>query len=171
MRLHRLTRSDVTPAYVAWLNDPEVVRYTEARHGAHTLESIAAYVEKLGTGDSDFLMGIFEIEGGRHVGNIKIGQINGIHRTASLGLVIGDKTCWNRGYASEAIRLAARHAFGPLKLHKLTAGIVAGNEASLKAFLKNGFRVEGVRRQQNLCDSVWRDETQVGLLAAEFVDG
>ncbi len=153
------------------MNDPDVVRYMEARHGEHTLASIAAYVEKLGAGNSDFLMGIFEIESGCHVGNIKIGPVNSIHRTASLGLVIGDKTRWNRGYASEAIGLAARHAFGVLNLHKLTAGIVDGNEASLKAFLKNGFLVEGVRRQQNLCGSVWRDETLVGLLAEEFASG
>lgn len=153
------------------MNDPEVVRFTEARHGVHTCESLLAYVDKLGASDSEFLMGLFETEGGRHVGNIKIGPVNAIHRTASLGLLIGERTCWNRGYASEAIRLAARHAFGPLGLHKLTAGIIDGNGASLKAFLKNGFVVEGVRRQQNLCESTWRDETLVGLLASEFHDG
>ena len=33
----------LTPRYVAWLNDPDVVRYSEQRHRVHTLESCRSY--------------------------------------------------------------------------------------------------------------------------------
>ena len=45
---------------------------------------------------------------GRHIGNIKIGPVHSYHRRARIGLLIGEKEFWNRGYATEAIKLAAR---------------------------------------------------------------
>jgi len=64
--------------------------------------------------------------------------------------------------------LAAGVAFGSLGLHKLTAGVIADNIASEKAFRKAGFTIEGVRRKQNLCAGEWRDLTLLGLLKADW---
>lgn len=168
LELRPLRPEDVDEAYVRWLNDPEIARYTEARHTHHTLESVRDYVTEFNTRKNNHLFAIFELDGGRHVGNIKIGPINHLHRCASVGLIIGEKSCWGRGYATEAIGLAVQYAFTALNLHKLTAGIVRGNEASLRAFEKNGFRMEGVRRKQNYCEGDWRDVTMLGLLAEEW---
>jgi len=168
LELRLLEPEDVGEAYVRWLNDPETVRFTEARHRAHTLESIRAYVAACAARGDDHLLGIFEMAGGRHVGNIKIGPVNPHHKCASVGLVIGEKARWGRGYATEAIALASRYAFTSLGLHKLTAGVIEGNEGSRRAFEKNGFMVEGVRRAQNFGDGRWRDEVLLGLLAEEW---
>lgn len=168
LELRPLVPEDVGEAYVRWLNDPETVRFTEARHCVHTLEGVRAYVEACRTREGDHLLGIFEQAGGRHVGNIKIGPVDACHQCASVGLIIGEKARWGKGYATEAIALAARYAFTVLGLHKLTAGVIEGNEGSLRAFVKNGFLVEGVRRRQNLCEGRWRDETLLGLLAEEW---
>lgn len=168
LELRPLAPEDVGEAYVRWLNDPETVRFTEARHAAHTPESVRAYVAACRACEHEHLLGIFEQAGGRHVGNIKIGPVNPRHQSASLGLIIGEKARWGRGYATEAIALAARYAFTVLGLHKLTAGVIEGNEGSLRAFEKNGFVAEGVRRRQNFCEGRWRDETLLGLLAEEW---
>jgi len=166
--LRPLSPDDVTEAYVRWLNDPETVRFTEARHATHTLESVRAYVAACAAREGDHLLGIFELAGCRHVGNIKIGPVNPRHKSASMGLIIGEKARWGRGYATEAIALAARYAFTALGLHKLTAGVIEGNEGSLRAFEKNGFLREGVRRRQNFCEGRYRDEILLGLLAEEW---
>lgn len=168
LELLLLTPKNVGEIYVGWLNDPETVRYTEARHTTHSLESVRAYVASYQASGNDYLMGIFELTGGRHVGNIKIGPVNSHQRCASLGLIIGEKDCWGKGYATEAIALAVRYSFSVIGLHKLTAGVIAGNAASLRAFEKNGFVVEGVRRKQNFCDGHWLDEILLGLLAEEW---
>ena len=168
LELRPLLPDDVGEAYVRWLNDPETVRFTEARHATHTLESVRAYVAACRASQCEHLLGIFEQAGGRHVGNIKIGPVNPHHRCASVGLIIGEKARWGRGYATEAIALAARYAFTVLGLHKLTAGVIEGNEGSQRAFEKNGFMVEGVRRRQNFCEGRWRDESILGLLAEEW---
>lgn len=159
---------DVGQAYVGWLNDPETIMYTEARHETHSFETLLTYVESLGTRENEHLMGIFEKLGGRHVGNIKLGPVHPRQLCASIGVIIGEKDCRGRGYATEAIGLAVRFAFEQLKLHKLTAGVIQGNEASLRAFEKNLFIIEGVRRKQNCCGGAWRDETLLGLLAEDW---
>ncbi len=168
--LRSLLPEDVGQSYVRWLSDSETVMYTEARHEAHTIEALRTYVESCGRKDNEHLMGIFEKVDGRHVGNIKLGPVHPRHRYASIGLIIGEKDCWGRGYATEAISLVVRFAFERLKLRKLTAGVIQGNEASLRAFQRNSFVIEGVRRKQNFCAGAWRDETLLGLLFDEWPD-
>ena len=87
-------------------------------------------------------------EGVRHIGNIKLGPINPFHRYGDIGIIIGDKKSWGKGFAKEAIALLMDTAFKKLKLHKVTAGCYAPNKGSQKAFLANGFRVAGIRKNQ-----------------------
>lgn len=168
--IRSLLPEDVGQSYVRWLNDSETVMYTEARHETHTIESLRTHVESSGRKDNEYLMGIFEKVGGRHVGNIKLGPVNPRYLCGSIGMIIGEKDCWRRGYAIEAISLVVRCAFELLELHKLTAGVIQGNEASLRAFQRNHFIIEGVRRKHNFCAGAWRDETLLGLLADEWFD-
>lgn len=170
LTLRKLVPSDVGMAYVGWLNDPETNMYTETRHETHTLETLLAYVKSFENRHNEYLLGIFEKDCGRHVGNIKIGPVNLRHLFGSVGVIIGEKDCRGRGYATEAISLAVQFAFKQLGLHKLTAGVIRGNEASLRAFQKNLFVVEGVRREQNFCAGAWRDEMMLGLISDDLPD-
>lgn len=170
LQLRLLRAEDVGPAYVGWMNDAETVRYTESRYQRHTLDSVREFVAACQTMSDVHLWGIFERAGGAHVGNIKLGPIDGVHRRASIGLIIGERSLWGRGYATEAIGIVVRVAFSELGLHKLTAGVIAGNGASLKAFRNNGFLVEGVRSMHTLVDGAWCDETLVGLIAKDPAD-
>lgn len=166
--LRELKVLDVSDRYAAWMNDPEVVLFTEARHASHTIESLRAFVAACEANPANHLLGIFESDSALHIGNVKIGPVHPNYRTAGFGLIVGDKGSWGKGIASEAIRLAAEYAFADLGLHKLTAGVVEGNVASMRAFLKNGFVVEGTKRRQNFVLGEWRDETLLGLLEDEW---
>ncbi len=167
LELRGLIPEDVGDFYLNWMNDSEVVRFTEARHKKYTLDDLQAYVKAHNESGRDYLFGIFEINTGRYIGNIKVGPVDPNHGTASVGLIIGEKKCWGRGYGTEVIHLIAEFAFKQLGLAKLTAGVVAGNVASQRAFEKNGFRIEGVRHKQNLFEGERRDEILFGLLREE----
>jgi RimJ/RimL family protein N-acetyltransferase len=168
LELRGLTAEDTTGAYLAWMNDPEVVRFTESRHKKYTHDELQAYVKTCNESGRDYLFGIFESDNACHVGNIKIGLVDPRYNTANVGLIIGEKKCWGQGYATEAIRLILEFAFEKLGLAKLNAGVIAGNMASQRAFEKNGFVVEGVRRKQNLFEGERRDEILLGLLRGEW---
>ncbi len=160
-----LTPADVTPAYLSWLADEVVTRYTEARFGTHTPESARAYVEKVNASKTDRIWRI--VHDGRHVGNIKLSGIDTQHRRASVAILIGDRTCWGRSVGPQAIEFAAAHAFGELGLHKLTAGIYAENTASIRAFEKAGFHIEATLREHRVLDGRLVDQ----VLMARFAQG
>lgn len=155
--LRRLTEEDATQEYVNWMNDPEINQYLDSRFYEQTLESTKSFIRSV-TNDNNYQFGIFEKKSGKHIGNIKLGSINAHDKSADIGFLIGEKSYWGRGIATEAIALVTEFAFNTLNLHKVWGGAYSPNVGSIKAFLKNGFEREGVRKKQHFCNG-------------EFVDG
>lgn len=162
--LREVRLSDVNEDYYKWMNDPEVTRFLESRFFPNSLEGLREYVAaRLKDRESVFLAVVLK-DGGRHIGNIKLGPINWIHRFADVGLLIGDKQYWGKGYATEAIRLVTDHAFTTLNLHRLTAGCYDRNQGSAKAFLKAGWRQEGLRTGHFFSNGDYCDEILLGIV-------
>ncbi len=164
--LRRVRSSDVTPVYVGWLNDPEVNRFLESRFSPHSLESTAAYVAKLEGDVDNVFLAIIMLDGSRHIGNMKIGPINRQHRCAAVGIVIGEKDCWGKGYATEAISLGTRYSFATLGLHRLEAGAYAENPGSARAFLKAGWHEEGREQSKWRCEDRFVDGVRIACVNA-----
>ena len=165
--LRDLTLDDVGDKYVSWLNDADVNQYLESRFVPHTLEGARLYVlEHIGNPDEAFLA-ICTNPSGKHIGNIKIGPIDRVHGTAGIGLMIGDKSEWGHGYATESIALATNFAFEGLGLRRLTAGAYRENEASTRAFERCGYKIEGVLREHRVSGDRATDVILVGILASE----
>ena len=162
--LREVRPSDVNDAYYRWMNDPEVTQYLESRFAPNSMESLLEYVKGFqGNKDNIFLAVVLK-KNHKHIGNIKIGPINWFHRLADIGVMLGEKDSWGKGYASEAISLLSEHAFKNLNLHKLTAGCYKPNEGSLKAFEKAGFETEGVRKKHCFFNGKYVDAILLGLL-------
>ena len=142
--LARLKSSDVGTDYVNWLNNPTVNEYLECRHEVHTVESVKQYVGQLEGSTSDqLLFGIFLTETKKQIGTIKLGPINLIHMHASIGIMIGEKMAWGKGYGTRSICLLSEYAFKELGLESLNAGCYSENIGSCKAFIKSGWEVTG----------------------------
>jgi len=92
--------SDVNQTYVNWLNDPEVNQYLETRHEMQTLNSVQEYVEKMVEKENELLFSICLKKNDIHIGNIKLGPINLIHKYAEISLFIGDKNEWGKNLAT-----------------------------------------------------------------------
>lgn len=168
--LRRLLPADVSEAYVDWLNDPEVKRFLETRHVKQDGESVRNFVTEKAASDNEFLFGIFLIEDGRHIGNIKVGPISKIHHLADVSLLIGVRDCWGKGYAAEAISAVSRHAFDALGVRKLSASMYVLNEGSRRAFLKVGYVEEGRRRSHYMLDGSPCDLVELGLLPDDLAN-
>lgn len=161
-----ITMQDVTPAYVGWLEDPEVNQYLETRHTTQTLESVAAFVERMIASTDEFLFAI--CVDGRHVGNIKVGPIKKIHNVADVSLFVGDRSVWGQGVATKAIFEITRYAFEKLKVRKLAAGCYSPNMGSARAFLRVGYSQEGLRRAHYVMNGTPVDLLEFGLTADDF---
>ena len=148
LNLRALRESDVTDSYVAWMNDREVNRFLESRFHDQTKEAVQAFVRDALLSPNTLLFGIFAGPSGDHVGNIKVSEVSEAHLTAELGFIIGDRSVWGLGYATEAIFCVSEWAFSVLGLEKLTAGCYSENIGSKKALEKSGFRQEAVLKNQ-----------------------
>lgn len=169
--LREVRPSDVNERYYRWMNDPEITRFLESRFAPNAIENLRDYVAgKLGDRDNIFLAIVLKEED-RHIGNIKLGPIQWIHRLADIGLLIGEKDYWGKGYATEAIQLVSDYAFNVLNLHKVAAGCYGPNEGSARAFQKAGFVVEGVRKEQFYTNGSYVDDILLGLIRPDWNQG
>lgn len=148
VRLRTCQMEHCTANYVEWLNNPNVNRYLETRYSEQNLQSISEFVRSMLISKNDYLFAILENHTEKHIGNIKLGPINWVHRFAELSYFIGDTASWGKGYASEAIKLAIQFGFEQLGLLKIQAGVYGTNMASIRALEKNGFVLEGVLRSK-----------------------
>ena len=146
--LRKLILSDVSLNYVNWLNAPDINKFLESRFKKHTIVSVKNFIRKLSTDENIFFLAIIEKKSLKHIGNIKLDSINWFHSHAEIGILIGDKERWGKGYGTESILLLSKFAFKELKLNKLVAGAYESNIGSKKAFLQAGFHLECKRINQ-----------------------
>jgi [ribosomal protein S5]-alanine N-acetyltransferase len=71
------------------------------------------------------------------------------------------------GYMTEGLGLVLRHAFGPMKLHRLEANIQPANERSIALVKRCGFRLEGFSPRYLKVGGRWRDHERWAILAEE----
>ena len=138
---------DIGLKYQKWMNDTEVHKYTEQRHKKHSLKDIKDFVIQKNKSKYEFLYGIFLKKTKSHIGNIKLGPINFIHKVAEISYFIGEKELWRKGYATEAIRKIIKIA-RKKKIKKLKAGLHEINFGSKKVLEKNGFIKEATLRSE-----------------------
>jgi ribosomal-protein-alanine N-acetyltransferase len=156
-----LDQAHVTDAYRGWMSDPEVTQFLETRFSTPGLDSLREYVSAMRISANQYLFGMFLRDTGAHIGNIKLGPISSVHRRAAIGLIIGEKSVWGHGYASEAIAAISGWAFAELGLDKLSAGSYQSNHGSIRAFQRNGYQVEGIQRSHVQLAEGGRDDVVV----------
>lgn len=123
---------------VGWLNDPEVVKYSENRHKRHTLESQRAYI--LGMNAENVYYGMF-------VGKVLIGTITAYLDTnnavANIGIMIGHKDYWGKGHGFTAWERMSNYLFNTKQIRKLEAGCMSTNVGMMAICQKAGMVEEG----------------------------
>lgn len=168
--LREVRLNDVTDRYYAWLNDPAVNQYLETRFVPQSRDSIADFVKRMTGKQDEPFFAICTQDGDEHIGNIKIGPINWRHRHADVSLLIGEKRCWGKGYATEAIMLITRWGFEVLNLNKIEAGCYEQNEGSARAFEKCGYSREGLLRGHFYIGGRETNCIRLGLRAADYLE-
>ncbi|HEV8535315.1 MAG TPA: GNAT family protein [Candidatus Limnocylindria bacterium] len=147
-------RDEDAEHFVRWFADMDVTRFL-GRRMAIALYQEQDFLKKIGESKDD-VWWVIEAEG-RAIGGTGIHRINWLDANATTGILIGEKECWGRGFATEAMKLRTRYAFRELNLHKLTTEVDTENVASRKALERNGYRAVGIRRQQTFRGGEWRD--------------
>lgn len=80
-----------------------------------------------------------EDEKGHRIGNVMYYNLDRLRREAEIGISIGVRESWGKGYGSDAMRTAVRHVLSTVDLKRLYLRTLDWNERAQRAFKKAGF--------------------------------
>jgi RimJ/RimL family protein N-acetyltransferase len=148
-----------------WMNDPEITAALKFDLGCTRRQEEAFFDRIEKPGESDFTWAVLD-ESERHIGFIGLHAINWRNRSATGGLVLGERTAWGRGYATDAVLVRTRFAFARLGLHRVNGHTF--NPAMGRVYEKAGYRHEGTARQMYWRDGAWHDVELHGVLESDW---
>lgn len=151
--------------FIEWFADLEVTRFLGTAFPL-SLQAEEDTIKRLGESKND-VWWVIEAEG-KCIGASGIHRIDWINAHAITGTVIGDTSCWRKGYGSEAMALRTAYAFRQLNLHKLKSGAFMENEPSKRALQKAGYKQVGVSREDFWRDGRWHDHWECEILRSEW---
>jgi RimJ/RimL family protein N-acetyltransferase len=163
----RAREEEDTPAFHRWFNDPEVTRFVGNGFPALSMEQQRAFIQKLANDPGRRPYSII-LKDGSLIGNCEMHDFNWTARSCVIGIVIGEKEYWGKGYGSEAVDLMLRIAFDGLNLHKVALTVAAFNERGIRAYRKVGFKEEGRLRDDRFVDGQFHDTLVMSVLEAEW---
>ena len=76
---------------------------------------------------------------GKYIGNCMYYNMDSINRQAEVGIVIGDRNYWNRGYGYDALITLMEYLLAETDLEKLYLHTLVWNKRAQQAFIKCGF--------------------------------
>lgn len=131
--------SDHVDLYFRWQNDVDIRTYF-GNSVPMLKSSIQELVSKKDHSTINFE--IWHIEDKKPIGMAKISGINWIRRKCSIGGLIGEKSYWGQGLATELTQILVDYIFGELNLNKVAALIYSPNIGSIKCAERLGFQLE-----------------------------
>jgi len=168
VRLACLTKEDA-PVMADWTQDAGFLRLQDTGIAAmETPEEVAAFVDRQNESHDSYAFAIRRISDSVLLGTIGLYDIEWANRTAWVGVGIGERENWGKGYGSEAMDLVIRYAFDELNLHRLQLTVIDYNPRALKMYEKLGFVREGAYREFIERDGMRHDLILYGLLRPEW---
>lgn len=123
-----------------WDGDPELQQLTGRKFDSE--EEMSRWWESIARDRSRLAVAIVD-DLGRLIGDIELENVAWRAGEAELRIAIGDKSCWNQGYGTEALVEMARIAFEHLRLDSLYLRVSDQNVRAIRSYGKAGFRKVG----------------------------
>ena len=162
-----IEEDDIDTMY-QWYNDQEVNLWSSGAWPINTLLSKDQLSAKFLDGSPDNYRYAILAEDKLLIGTIGFKEHNIPARSATLFIVIGDKTHWNKGYGTDALITFVRFLFTQWNFHRISLDTWDGNNRAIRAYEKVGFKIEGCQREARFVLGNYHDAILMGLLREEF---
>lgn len=176
LRLRAAERADL-PMFVRWISDPEVTEHLLMRLPMSFAEEEIWFEKMIQRPAAEHVYVIeiklnvdpetFETEW-MPVGTTSFQAIQPIDLNAEIGIMLGEKTFWNRGYGTETMKLMLRHGFNTLNLHRIWLQVYPANNRAIRSYEKAGFIQEGSFREGHYHHGVYSDVLIMSILKPEW---
>jgi len=140
-QLKTLTVDDATEEYLSWFSSSkEVGEYIAYAKTNADINKLRQYVKEREDREDVLFLGIFT-DFGQHIGNIKYEPINLKDKSATMGILIGDKKWRGKGVATEVIKDSGKYLKENYKIKYIDLGVNKDNIAAVSAYKKMKFKV------------------------------
>lgn len=139
IKLLTFETTHLTKKYVSWLNDANIVKYSQQRHKKHSLISCKKYYDEQQSSNNYFLAIELEDEKSTHVGNIGIAVDNN-NKIADLAIIVC-KSVWGLGIGSRAWILALNSIFEHLDIRMVTCETMAINQPMINLIKRSKMKI------------------------------
>ncbi len=173
-KLVHLTADDpqvMADAFARWGHDSEFLRLEDSGPAMlFSSKKIKEFVEKDDQNSDSINFAIRTLDGDRLVGMIGLMGMQNQHGEAFVGIGIGERELWGKGYGTDAMRIILRYAFCELNLRRVSLNVFAYNPRAIHSYEKAGFVHEGRERGRLHRDGRRWDLVYMGILREEWSD-
>ena len=153
-----------------WRRDPELAAFDAAQPLSMSYRSYLATIAEELRRPSSYrrTLSIEDLDSGTHIGNVMFYGHDPAVGQSELGITIGDRSYWSRGYGTDAVRVMVRYMFRELGLKRIYLHTLKSNTRAQGAFTRAGFHlVRSVRRDGHDFHllELWRQEIEDDALA------
>jgi RimJ/RimL family protein N-acetyltransferase len=167
--LATLEPEKVAELFNRWTGDSEYWRLANSDPVVqYSVAGIKTWLEEHFYDKDDFFFTILTRQDNRSIGDVGLSGIDWIHRNAYLGISIGEREEWGKGYGTDAVRVILRLAFTELNLHRVSLTVFDYNQRAIRAYEKAGFRMEGRQRGYLKREGQRWDLLYMGILRHEW---
>ena len=147
-----------------WYNAPETFRYMGSDQPL-TAEAQSAWHERTGHDPGTLVWAVVRADDAELIGSITLRNLTDPARRGELGVLLGVP---GSGHGSDAVRTVLAHAFDTLALHCVSLEVRGDNRRAITAYMRAGFRPEGVLRRRLLKAGELHDLYAMSILREEF---
>ncbi len=153
---------------VKWHNDDEIWSTVVGPKYFVSSEVEKKWVEELISSNDSIKLAVCLLDSHELIGMVTLTSLNWINRSADLGIIIGEKSLWGQGHATEAVFQMLKFGFQERGLHRVSCSILEKNSGSRKVALKCGFKEEGLLREAVFKNGQFQNLIAYAILQDEY---
>ncbi|MFL7868305.1 MAG: GNAT family N-acetyltransferase [Anaerolineales bacterium] len=172
VRLAGIEPEEASKTFVQWNRDSEYMRLMDSDPPRlYSTKAIKEWLEKgLERNTNMYWFAIRTLEDDRLLGDITLSVINWGSREAFVGIAIGVREFWGKGYGTDAMQVLLRYGFIELNLRRVSLSVFEFNQRAQHSYEKAGFRLEGRMRGSIQREGRRWDELYMGILREEWME-
>jgi RimJ/RimL family protein N-acetyltransferase len=167
VRIRAIEKSDIAEI-MKWINDPEVKSNLLMRYPVSQYQEERWIETALAADNQRNKTFALETKDGVYLGGIGLHKIDWENSNAEVGIVIGKKEYWNKGYGTDAMLAILDFGFNQMNLHRIYLRVFEFNQRGIRSYEKCGFQKEGVLRQDRYRQGRYYNTIIMGILKEEF---
>jgi len=146
-----------------WMNDVAAARLDFAYRPVDMMAH-QQWWQSLGKDQSKVVFAIRKLSEPTLIGFVHVAAMNSVHRSAEMGIRIGDEKNRDQGFGTEALRLALDFCWSHLNLNRVQLTVFKHNLRAIAAYRAAGFRKEGRMRKAAFIGGEWIDLIMMAAL-------